>query len=66
MFYFFVIITFIMVVILIIFSILYINKLEAKIDALIDSFDEMDIVDSSSIEKKILYKKIKEEKRHRW
>lgn len=52
MFYFFIIISFILMIILVLFSIIYINKLENKIDSLIDAFDEMDIVDVSSIEKK--------------
>ena len=65
MFYFFVIITFIMVIILVIVSILYINKLESKLDALIDAFDEMDIIDTTSLEKRILYKKRKNENRRR-
>jgi len=52
MFYFFIIISFALMIILVLFSIVYINKLENKIDSLIDTFDEMDIVDVSLVEKK--------------
>ena len=55
MFYFFIIISFFTMITLVVFSILYINKLEVKIDGLIDSFDEMDIVDVSAKDKRVNY-----------
>ena len=66
MFYFFVVVSFFMLMILVVFSILYINKLETKIDSLIDSFDEMDIIDVTAREKRAHYtsKRAKGRKKH--
>ncbi len=47
MFHFFIILSFFVMITLVIFSIIYINKLENRINTLIDAFDEMDIVDTS-------------------